>query len=142
MFKLSLCSCLSTVECSRPLPSLEPLYHYKLPNVPGKSSVALLVHFPPNGSSPPHRHAGASVSAYVLEGRLLGKMNDDPIQTYEQGQTWFEAPGCHHRVSDNASKTEPAKLIANFVVDTEILDQKGYPGLVEIDEEYQDVAFA
>lgn len=126
---------------SRPRPSLQPLYHYKLPNVPGKSTVALLVTFPPDGATPPHRHAGASVSVYVLEGHTINKMNDDPIHTFEQGQTFFEGPGCHHRVSANASKTKQLKLIANFVVDTEILEQKGYEGLVELDEEYLDVTF-
>ncbi|KAI9795941.1 MAG: hypothetical protein M1833_006589 [Piccolia ochrophora] len=118
---------------------LKPLYSYKLPNVLGKSTVTLLVKFPPNGSSSPHRHAGASVAVYVLEGRAVNKMNDGPIRIFEQGQTWFEAPGCHHRVCDNASKTEPATLIATFVVDTEVLDKKGYPGLVEVDEKSQDV---
>jgi quercetin dioxygenase-like cupin family protein len=31
----------------------------------------------------------------------------------------FETPGSSHRVSRNASATEPAKLLAVFVVDTE-----------------------
>jgi hypothetical protein len=34
--------------------------------------------------------------------------------------SWFEAPGCHHRISDNASKTEAATLIATMVTDTEV----------------------
>ena len=31
--------------------------------------------------------------------------------------SWFESPGGHHRVSENASATEPARLLAVFVVD-------------------------
>jgi hypothetical protein len=29
-----------------------------------------------------------------------------------------EQPGAHHRISENASTTEPAKLLAIFVADT------------------------
>ena len=35
------------------------------------------------------------------------------------GESWYENPGSHHRVSRNASATEPAKLLAVFVVDTD-----------------------
>jgi quercetin dioxygenase-like cupin family protein len=34
------------------------------------------------------------------------------------GEGWYEDPGAHHRVSENASSTEPASLLAVFVVDT------------------------
>jgi hypothetical protein len=32
--------------------------------------------------------------------------------------SWTELPGDHHQVSQNASTTAPAKLLAVFVVDT------------------------
>ena len=35
-----------------------------------------------------------------------------------QAPRWTEKPGDHHQVSHNASSTEPAKLLAIFVVDT------------------------
>ena len=44
--------------------------------------------------------------------------NDAPEQTYKAGESWTEKPGDHHQVSHNASDTEPAKLLAIFVVDT------------------------
>lgn len=34
------------------------------------------------------------------------------------GRAWTELPGDHHQVSQNASTTAPAKLLAVFVVDT------------------------
>jgi quercetin dioxygenase-like cupin family protein len=102
----------------------------------------MLVKFPPHGSSPPHRHGGASVVGYIVDGIALNKMNDEPVKVLKQGDTWYEAPGCHHKVSDNYSQTEPMTLLATFVVDTKVLLEGGLAALVQIDEEYQDVAFA
>ncbi|KAH8889162.1 hypothetical protein GQ53DRAFT_723349 [Thozetella sp. PMI_491] len=124
---------------SRPLPSVELAYRNKLPNCPGKSCVGLLVTYPPYSSTPPHRHAGASVSAFVVEGAVLCKMNNEPTRVFEQGESWFEAPGCHHKVSDNNSLTESAKLLATFVVDTDVVEKGGIVALVEYDEEYRDI---
>ncbi len=44
--------------------------------------------------------------------------SDGPERTYKAGESWTEKPGDHHQVSHNASDTEPAKLLAIFVVDT------------------------
>jgi quercetin dioxygenase-like cupin family protein len=35
---------------------------------------------------------------------------------YEEGEDFFEEPGAHHVVSENASKTRPAKMLAVFIV--------------------------
>jgi quercetin dioxygenase-like cupin family protein len=40
------------------------------------------------------------------------------VTTYEAGQSFSEAPGDRHGVSTNASETQPAKLLAVFVVAT------------------------
>jgi quercetin dioxygenase-like cupin family protein len=40
------------------------------------------------------------------------------VTTYKAGQSWSEVPGDRHSVSANASETEPAKLLAVFVLDT------------------------
>jgi quercetin dioxygenase-like cupin family protein len=101
----------------------------------------MLVNFPPHGSTPPHRHGGASVVGYVVQGSLLNKMNDAPVKVLNKGETWYEAPGCHHKVSDNNSETEPATLLATFVVDTKAVEAGGYGALVQVDEEYKDVTF-
>lgn len=109
------------------------LYDYELKNAPGKSIVAMELFFPPNGWTPPHRHGGATVVAYVTEGRVLSGMNGNPPKVYNVGESFMEMPGCHHTVGENDSKTEPAKVIANFVVDTEVL-KDGYQALVVLDE--------
>ncbi|KAI9923888.1 hypothetical protein MW887_008193 [Aspergillus wentii] len=119
------------------MPSIQIAYSYKLSNVPGKSIIGLRVDFPPNGSTPPHRHGGAAVSAYVISGTLLNKMNNDPMKVIPAGGTWYEAPGCHHRISDNASETEPAVLLASMVLDTEAYERDGMDALFQVDEEYR-----
>ena len=56
--------------------------------------------------------------AIVLGGRSRSEVNDGPVTTYKAGQSWSELPGDRHAVSANASETQPAKLLAVFVVDT------------------------
>jgi len=92
---------------------------FELPNVPGKSLRAVLVEYGPGGGSPSHRHpSSAFIYARVLEGAIRSKVNDGPERTYQAGESWTERPGDHHQVSQNASTTAPAKLLAVFVVDT------------------------
>lgn len=97
--------------------------------------------FPPDASTPPHRHAGASLAVHVLEGKVLNKMNNDPMKIIQAGESFYEAPGCHHKISDNHSKNEKAVLLVTMVMDTEILEHilkhQGLAGLVQVDEEYQ-----
>ena len=73
----------------------------------------------PGGGSPSHRHpSSAFIYARVLEGAIRSKVNDASERTYQAGESWTELPGDHHQVSQNASTTAPAKLLAVFVVDT------------------------
>jgi quercetin dioxygenase-like cupin family protein len=54
----------------------------------------------------------------VLERAIRSQVNEGPVTTYEAGQSWSEMPGDRHGVSANGSETQPAKLLAVFVVDT------------------------
>jgi quercetin dioxygenase-like cupin family protein len=95
------------------------VYEHALPNVPGKSIKGVLVEYGPGGSSLAHTHAkSAFIYATVLEGAIRSSVNDGPVVTYRTGQSFSEMPVDRHSVSENASKTEPAKLLAVFVVDT------------------------
>ncbi|PWT78301.1 MAG: cupin domain-containing protein [Acidobacteria bacterium] len=95
------------------------VFDQALPNVPGKSMRAVLVEYAPGAGSPSHRHpSSAFIYARVLEGAIRSKVNDKPEHTYKAGESWTEMSGDHHQVSHNASDTEPAKLLAIFVVDT------------------------
>ena len=89
----------------------------KLPNVPGKSMTAVVVTFPPGAKSPPHHHAG-SVLVYVLSGEVRSENSaTGPAKVYKAGETFFEPAGSAHLVSENASTTEPATILAVFVAD-------------------------
>ncbi|HEY9343868.1 MAG TPA: cupin domain-containing protein [Inquilinus sp.] len=95
------------------------VYEHALPNVPGKSLRGVLVEYAPGGSSPAHTHpSSAFIYATVLEGAIRSQVNDGPVVTYKAGENFSEMPGDRHAVSANASATEPAKLLAVFVVDT------------------------
>lgn len=74
--------------------------------------------------------------AYVLEGEILSGVMDREPQVYKPGDSWYEPPGCLHRVSDNNSKTEGAKFMATFVIKTEVLEREGPGVLVQIEPEY------
>lgn len=69
-------------------------------------------------------------------------MNDDPMTIKQTGDSFYEAPGCRHRISCNASTTETASILATFVMETEkldgIIEKEGPIGLVAVDEEYQE----
>ena len=87
----------------------------QLPNVPGNSLTAFVVNYAPGGKSPTHHHAG-SVFAYVLSGAIRSQVSTDgPVKVYKAGESFFEPPGSTHLVSENASVTEPASLLAVFV---------------------------
>ncbi|HEX2843352.1 cupin domain-containing protein [Hyphomicrobium sp.] len=106
-------------ETIAPGANVTVVFDQELPNVPGKSMRAVLVEYEPGGGSPSHRHpSSAFIYARVLEGAIRSKVNDGPEHTYKAGESWTERPGDHHQVSHNASDTEPAKLLAIFVVDT------------------------
>jgi len=95
------------------------VYDHELPNVPGKSIRGVLVEYAPGGSSAAHTHpSSAFIYATVLEGAIRSQVNDGPVTTYRAGQSFSENPGDRHGVSENASDTEPARLLAVFVVDT------------------------
>lgn len=96
---------------------VRPVTTEKLPNVPGKSITAIVVHYAPGAKSVKHRHAG-SVLAYVLSGEIRSENSaTGPAKVYKAGETFFEPQGSAHLVSENASVSEPASLLAIFVAD-------------------------
>lgn len=99
--------------------TVTPQFAHAIPNIPGKSLKAVVVRYAPGGTSPAHHHASSAfIYAYVLEGEIRSQVNDEPARVYHAGESWYETPGAHHKVSENASKTKPAKLLAVFVVDS------------------------
>lgn len=90
---------------------------------PGKVLVAQEVVYPPGAGSVPHRHAGSAfIMAYVLSGTIRSQVAGEPERVFTAGQTWEELPGAHHIVGENASDTEPARLLAVFFMDADDTD--------------------
>jgi quercetin dioxygenase-like cupin family protein len=53
--------------------------------------------------------------AYVVSGAIASKVGDEPEMVFHAGEAWWEPSGAIHRVSRNASLTEPATLLAIYV---------------------------
>ncbi len=86
-----------------------------LDNAPGSRLTAVVVSYGPGGKSPAHHHAG-SVFAYVLSGSIRSENSaTGPAHVYNAGESFFEPVGSVHVVSENASLTQPATLLAVFV---------------------------
>ena len=91
------------------------LFEGKLAHVPGHTLTAEVVDYPPDGKSSVHHHAG-SVFAYVLKGKIRSQNSaTGAARIYKTGETFFEPAGSAHLVSENASASEPASLLAIHV---------------------------
>lgn len=109
----------TSARAAAPVETVTPTFGHAIPNVPGKSLIAALVTYPPGGASPAHTHApSAFIYAYVLSGEIRSQVDDAPVRIYRPGDSWYEPPGAHHTISENVSRTKPAKLLAIFVVNT------------------------
>lgn len=107
----------SAMADADPGASVKPVAMEKLPNVPGKSISAVVVTYAPGGKSPKHHHAG-SVLAYILTGAIRSENSaTGAVKVYKAGESFFEPAGSEHLISENASSTEPASLLAIFVAD-------------------------
>jgi len=94
-------------------------FDHAIPNADGKSMVAVVVTYPPGAKSLPHRHApSAFIYAYVLSGSIRSQVGHEPPKVYQVGEGFYEVPGSHHLISENASDKVPASLLAVFVVDS------------------------
>ena len=122
---LLLCGCATASHPPGEPPArarVTPLLTQPVPPGAGTEGRLLTVEYPPGGSTPAHHHDGA-IFAYVAEGAVVTALDDGPEQRFEAGQAWYERPGQVHRVSRNASTTQPAKLVVFF------LTQPGTPPL-------------
>ena len=95
------------------------VFEHAIPNTEGKSMVAVVVTYPSGAKSPAHHHArSAFIYAHVLSGAIRSQVGDEPAKVYQAGEGFYELPGSHHGISENASDREPASLLAVFVVDS------------------------
>jgi quercetin dioxygenase-like cupin family protein len=87
--------------------------------IDGKASqvVVLELTYPPGAGTPKHQHAGL-VFVYVIEGAVESQIEGQPLQTYKEGETFFEPAGALHLVARHASADKPAKFLAVFLTKT------------------------
>src|SRR5579872_4282382 len=90
-----------------------PIFQHDLPDISlhNWAVTAVQVDYEPGGKSNAHRHPGITI-AYVLEGEIASKVDDDPEKVYKVGEMFIEYPNALHAVSRNASVSKPAKLLA------------------------------
>jgi quercetin dioxygenase-like cupin family protein len=100
--------------------TVTPNFDHALPTIPGKSLKAVVVDYAPGGASSAHAHAkSAFIYAYVVSGAVETQVEGQAARVVRAGESFYELPGAHHLISRNASTTEPARLLAVFVVDTD-----------------------
>src|ERR1700744_5872889 len=63
--------------------TVTPKFDQAIPNIPGKSLVAVEVDYAPGAASLPHTHAkSAFIYAYVVSGAVESQVNDGPKRIY------------------------------------------------------------
>lgn len=94
-------------------PPAGPVFKHELPTITMDDWEVTVnyVDYPPGRVGQAHHHAGF-VLAYVLEGAVVTKISGQEQRTYQTGEMFFEPPGSTHEVSNNASQSQPAKLLA------------------------------
>ena len=53
---------------------------------------------------------------HVTHGAVRLGIEGQPAQVVQAGGSFFEPPGAHHIINENASATEPARAIAVMIV--------------------------
>ncbi|NQD94134.1 cupin domain-containing protein [Pseudomonas sp. CrR25] len=93
-----------------------PVAQAALPPQVFKRATAVRVDFAPGAASTAHRHPG-HVFVVVLSGEVESALDGHPPQRFKAGDAWYESPRQLHRVTRNASESEPAALVAWLLSD-------------------------
>jgi quercetin dioxygenase-like cupin family protein len=92
----------------------ELLQSTPIDGLPGWEMRLFLITYPPGTDASNHSHPVPGVGM-VLEGSIISAFDDDPEETISAGQS-FTDRASHHRVSRNASATEPMKFLIAYAV--------------------------
>ena len=106
---------------------VKELFAVDLADYSCKERRMIEVSYPPGAQDVVHRH-DAHAFVYVLEGRVVMQLKDQPAVTLKAGQTFYEGPNDVHVVGRNVSSTVPARFV---VV---LLKTKGAPVLTPVKE--------
>ena len=73
-----------------------PHFEQTIPNIPGKSLIAVVVDYAPGGASLSHIHAkSAFIFAYVLSGEIESQVNDGPQAGLSRRRKLLRNAGLH-----------------------------------------------
>ena len=84
----------------------------------GKEANLVLVEFEPGAAVAKHFHPGDEL-VYILEGSVILEVDGQPAITLKAGDTFHQPPKQVHS-GQNASTTDPVKLLVIWIVDKEI----------------------
>lgn len=87
--------------------------------IQNKEVQMLIVDFPPNTVSAPHRHP-CPTFGYILEGELESVFEGKKY-TYKKGDSFFEMSNGLHSVTRNNSPTQTTKLLVFFITEKDKL---------------------
>src|SRR6201981_1813764 len=69
--------------------TVAPHFEGVIPNIPGKSLVAVVVDYAPGGASMPHTHAkSAFIFAYVVSGAIEAQGKEPPKRGHHPRERW------------------------------------------------------
>ncbi len=72
---------------------ISPILEHALPNIPGKSLVAVVVDYAPGGASPAHAHPkSAFIYGFVVSDAIESQVNDGLRRVYHAGESFYEDP--------------------------------------------------
>jgi quercetin dioxygenase-like cupin family protein len=95
----------SVVAASSQDGTVKPNFAHTIPNIPGKSLVAVEVSYPSGGATPAHTHArSAFIYAYVVSGQIVSQVEGEPEHTYRAGRKLLRDAGS---ASSYQSQREP-----------------------------------
>jgi quercetin dioxygenase-like cupin family protein len=104
----------SASPSSRPVTTTTVVGSEPLAADANKRITSMVVDFPPNAFTAEHHHE-ADLYVHVLEGTIRSQLGGQKVETYTKGQSFFEPDGSTHLFAENASTTEPARILAVFV---------------------------
>lgn len=108
-------SALAAALVAAPHEASAQLLNMPLPPLPDDQEMLVVeVDLPPGRTSQPHRH-NAHVFVYVLEGTVRMQVEGGELQTLSAGEMFYENPTDVHVVSENASDTEPARILVHII---------------------------
>jgi quercetin dioxygenase-like cupin family protein len=100
-------------------PGQRTVFSAPLADLPGKQLVVVELDLPPRQEGrvrpPGHRHPG-SVLVYVTAGTARLGLQGEPPREVKAGESFFEPVGAIHTITESASSTEPATVIAVMIV--------------------------